>query len=516
MRLQRAEWATALLITLFAVGLHGLRLVHAGPLWRDEASAFHVATAPTLGEVVATHESFPPPFFFVVRGWVAVLGGSDRSLRLFGLLVGLGLLAVLWWTARRTGGTVPLVALSLVAVNPSFLLYGDSLRGYGLGSLAIVAAFAAFARLAARPDGRAIAAAAVTSLLSVQFLLFNAPLLLALGLAAIGVGAVRRRPRVAWAVMAVGAAVALSLLLWLEPMLATRAWSGMLKTSVGPREILGAMARTASAPVLELRWVWVLLGALAVIPIPSRAGEAERVEQEREDARLFALLSLPGLVLAQWAFLQVLEYTPQPWYFLAVLAVAAAALDIRLAASPAWRAVRLATAVLAVLVLALPATSLARVRMTNVDLVEARIEAEAAPGDLVVLAPWYMGVSYVRYARGTTPWMTLPDLADHRRHRFDLLKARMAEPDPLAGVLGAVERTLRSGHRVWAAGVLEVPPPGAALPPADLQLGWSQRFGIFLRDHATQGGRVPVPWNGPVNGYERLELLVFSGWRTPG
>src|SRR5215213_4971751 len=101
MRLQRAEWATALLITLFAVGLHGLRLVHAGPLWRDEASAFHVATAPTPGEVVATQESFPPPFFFLVRGWVAVLGSSDRSLRFFGLLVGLGLLAVLWWTVRR-------------------------------------------------------------------------------------------------------------------------------------------------------------------------------------------------------------------------------------------------------------------------------------------------------------------------------------------------------------------------------------------------------------------------------
>jgi len=519
MRLQRAEWATALLITLFAVGLHGLRLVHAGPLWRDEASAFHVATAPTLGEVVATHESFPPPFFFLVRGWVAVLGGSDRSLRLFGLLVGLGLLGVFWWTARRTGGTVPLVALALVAVNPSFLLYGDSLRGYGLGTLAIVAAFGAFARLAARPDGRTIAAAMVTSLLSVQLLLFNAPLLLALGLAAIGVGVLRRRPRVVWAVVAVGAATALSLLLWIEPMLATRAWSGMLKVSVGPREILGEMARTASAPVGELRWVWVLLGALALLPIPSRTGGAERVEQEREqeqeDARLFALLALPGLVLAQWAFLQVLDYMPQPWYFLAVLAVAAAALDVRLAASPAWRAVRLVTAVLAVLVLALPATSLARVRMTNVDLVEARIAAEAAPGDLVVVAPWYMGVSYMRYARGATPWMTLPDLADHGRHRFDLLQARMAEREPLADVLGEVERALRSGHRVWVAGQIEIPPPGAPAP-AHVMQAWSQQLGAFLRDHAAQGGRVPVPWNGPVNGYERLELLVFSGWRTSG
>ena len=510
MRLQRAEWATALLITLFAVWLHGLRLAHAGPLWRDEASAFHVATAPTLGEVIATHESFPPPFFFIVRGWVAALGGSDLSLRVFGLLVGLGLLATLWWTARRAGGTVPLIALSLVAVSPSFFVYGDSLRGYGLGTLAIVAAFGAFARLAVRPDRRAITVAALASLFSVQLLLFNAPLLLALGLAAIGVGVIRRRPRVVWGVLGVGAVTALSLLLWIEPMLATRAWSGLVKAAVGSREILTEMARTASAPIGELRWVWVLVGVLALLP--SLDGEEE---DERKDSRLFALLALPGLVLAQWAFLRVLEYWPQPWYFLAMLAVTAVALDVRLAASPAWRAVRLAVAVLAVLVLALPALSLARVRMTNVDLVEARIAAEASPGDLVVVLPWYMGVSYLRYDRGAASWMTLPELADHRRHRFDLLKIRMEQPEPLADVLGEVELALRLGNRVWVAGQLQIPPPGAP-PPGHILEAWSRQLGTFLRDHTTQGGQVPVPWNGPVSGYERLDLFVFSGWRTPG
>jgi hypothetical protein len=315
--------------------------------------------------------------------------------------------------------------------------------------------------------------------------------------------------------LAVGAATALSLLLWIEPMLATRAWSELVKVSVGPREILGEMARTASAPVRELLWVWALLGALALIPIPSRDGGTERAEQEREDSRLFALLALPGLVLAQWAFLEVLKYWPQPWYFLAVLGVAAAALDVRLAASPAWRAVRLAAAVLAVLVLAIPAMSLAQVRMSNVDLVAARIAAEAMPEDLVIVAPWYMGVSYVRYARGATPWMTLPNLWDHRRHRYDLLKVRMAEPEPIADVLGEAEQALRLGNRVWVAGHVEVPPPGAP-PPGHILQAWSQQLGTFLRDHSTQGRRVPVPWNGPVNGYERLDLLVFSGWRTPG
>ncbi|HET9226327.1 MAG TPA: hypothetical protein VFR31_06650, partial [Thermoanaerobaculia bacterium] len=272
MRLQSAERATALLITLFAVGLHGLRLVHAGPLWRDEAAAFHLATSPTLAEVVAKHESFPPPFFFLVRGWAAAFGGSDLSLRFFGLIAGLGLIAALWWSARRTD-TIPLAALSLVAIHPAFLLYGDSLRGYGLGTVAIVAAFGAFACL----NRCSIAIAAAASLAAVQILFFNAALLLALGLAAIGVGILRRRPRLAWAAVAIGAGSALSLLPWSGSVMATRSWSGLLKVPVGPGEIFGELARTAG-PL----WIWLPLAALALLP--SRG----------DDARLFALLALPG------------------------------------------------------------------------------------------------------------------------------------------------------------------------------------------------------------------------------
>jgi hypothetical protein len=529
MRLRRAEWVTALLITLFALALQAMRLVHAGPLWRDEAAAFHLATSPTLGEVVARHESFPPPFFFIVRAWAAALGGSDGSLRIFGTLVGLALLALLWWSIRRTGGTVPLVALALVAVNASVLLYGDSVRGYGLGTVAILAAFAAFARLAARPDRRAVVEALAAAVLSVQMLFINAVLLLALGLAAIGVGVVRRRPRVVLAVLGVGAAAALSLLPWTGPVMATRSWSMLLHVPVGPGEIFGEMARTASAPVETLQWVWLVLIALALLPGRSPATETDEngKEQIRADARLFSLFAFPVAILAQWGFLEILRYTPRAWYFLPLLALTAAALDVRLSASPLLRTLRLAIAGLAVLTAALPVLDLARVRMTNMDLVAQRITAEATPADLVVVNPWYCGVSYLRYRSGATPWVTVPELADHRIHRFDQVKARMTQADALADVLGAVERTLRSGHRVWVVGDFTVPPagePAPVLPPAPVEpfgwreapysYAWSLQLGAFLRDHAQLGGEAPVPRKGPVNGFERLRLLAFSGWRA--
>jgi len=201
---------------------------------------------------------------------------------------------------------------------------------------------------------------------------------------------------------------------------------------------------------------------------------------------------------------------------------------VRLSRPGMWRAIRLGVAVLAVLAVSIPAMGLARVRMTNVDLVAERIAAEAAPQDLVVVTPWYYGVSYLRYDRGSAPWTTVPALADHRIHRYDLVKERMAQAEPLADVLGAIERTLRAGHRVWVVGEVVIPPPGTpvpVLPPAPAAASgwqehpylqaWSLQLGAFLRDHATGGGRARLPSPGPVNGYERLELLVFSGWQSP-
>jgi hypothetical protein len=296
----------------------------------------------------------------------------------------------------------------------------------------------------------------------------------------------------------------------------------LVQVWVAPKEILHELARTASAPVSGLRWVWLLLVALAMAT--GRADDHEASAQA--DTRLFARFAVPAVLLAQWALMEAMGYPPRPWYFLPALVLAAAGLDILLAASPAKRTVRLVTAGLAVLAMALPAFGLARTRMSQMDLMADRIAAEASPGDLVVLVPWYHGVGYQRYGHGPAPWVTVPDVAFHRFHRYDLIKARMMQPDPLRDVLGRIERTLRAGGRVWVVGEPAFPRPGEpvpAPPPAphpdtgwqDVTYlhAWSLQLGAFLRDHAATGERVPIPRDGPVNGFEQLDLLIFSGWR---
>lgn len=190
------------------------------------------------------------------------------------------------------------------------------------------------------------------------------------------------------------------------------------------------------------------------------------------------------------------------------------------------RAGRLAVPFL-IAALALPATlEQARLRMTNVDKVAEKVAAEAKPKDLVLVNYWFFGVSFQRYYKGQARWMTMPAMADHRFHRYDLLKARMAADDPNRDVRRAIRRTLRSGRRVWVVGTLDAPPPGQpplAVPPAPgaptgwqdapYCLSWSQQLAVYLEAHAQRHDQYLVRAGGPVNGFEHLWLHVFRWWR---
>src|SRR5437762_1771074 len=132
--LARTERALAVAVTLVALALHVRLCLSAGPLWRDEINTVVVATQPTLAGVWDRLEgdSFPLLPYALLRLWRSRLPGTDAGLRAFGLIVGLSAVAALWWDRRRARLAPPLLALSLFAINPVVVRWGDSIRGYGL------------------------------------------------------------------------------------------------------------------------------------------------------------------------------------------------------------------------------------------------------------------------------------------------------------------------------------------------------------------------------------------------
>jgi hypothetical protein len=550
----RAEWTAAVLLTLALAGLHLLRVSHAGGLWRDEAAAAALATLPAWSEVAESfqHEAFPLLFPAAVRGWVGAFGGGDLALRLFGALVGLALLGALWcnvrsWFPGRAGSGLPLLSLILVGTNPAVLVFGDSLRGYGLGTVLILLTFGAFGRLIVRPDRRSVVLAALLAIASVQALLHNAVLLLALGLAATLAAARRQRWGSVAAVLGCGALAALSLLPYAGPLAAARSWNVLVTFPIAPADLLQALARTLAGPLPAFLGLWLLLLALGLavgiwsLSRPSAATSTEATSGQdgntAADLTLYLILSLPLALLTQLGFLWQLGYAPRPWYFLPLLALAGSALDLLLAPNrtgppssrtQTLRAARLAGALLAALAVALPLWQVAHLRMTDLDLAAAVIAERARPGDLILVNPWDHGVGYRRYHRSPALWETVPPLGDHRFHRYDLIKQRMQEADPLVSLRADLAATLRRGNAVWLLGEIDIPPPGMpppVLPPAPhpetgwldvpYRTAWSRQLGAYLRDHALGGEQIALPASGPVSGYEDVQLLVVRGWRGP-
>jgi hypothetical protein len=190
------------------------------------------------------------------------------------------------------------------------------------------------------------------------------------------------------------------------------------------------------------------------------------------------------------------------------------------------RLARLAAAAVFTALLLPAAWQEANLRMTNVDRIAQHLGHHARRRDLILVNPWFYGVSFHRYYQGKARWMTIPRLADHRMHRYDLFKARMVSDEPIGDVLGAVSRTLRSGHRVWIVGAYDVPPAGQ--PPIVLEpapgspwgwadapytASWSYQLGAFLQGQATRQWQIHVPAGGDVNAFEDLDVYAFQGRR---
>jgi hypothetical protein len=524
--------AAGLVVTALVVPLHLTFNRHAGPLWRDEVTGVNLVGLPSFADVLANlHlDSFPYAWVTLLRLWATTAGTDDATLRVLGLLVGLAILPAVWWTGRRLGLDAPLVTLVLVALNPSTIIYGGSVRGYGLGALAVTLALGALWTFVERPGRRTWAAAAAAVLFAVQTYFPNGVLLAAIGA---GAAAVCLR-RGAWGTLAgvvAAGAVGIVSLAFATPWIRYAFRVGALEQGDWPLALVAGVFRGALAtevPALGVAWT---VAAVATA-IGWGAALVRRADDTERDPALFAAVTATTALAAYFAYLQLVARLPtQYWYYLSLMAVLALALDVGtwLAAKRLRHgaALRAACALLVVAVAAPSVLRTVRLRMTNVDLVARKVAADGRPEDLAVVVPWVAGITFHRYYAGTTPWITIPDLDDHRFHLHLRVAEKMARGDDgVRDELARVERTLRSGGRVWVAGWLRAPAPGqmpAPLPPAPegptgwraapYLDAWELRLGALLRTHAVDVWEVPLPGVGAVNHWEALPLVVAEGWR---
>ncbi|MBI5431417.1 MAG: hypothetical protein HZA52_01165 [Planctomycetes bacterium] len=530
-RIRRFELAFAWLATAFALACFARFYVDAGALWRDEINSVNLAATPELSELVrrSEFESFPPPWTLLLRAWTSFAGGSDGSLRFAGVLGGASLLAAVWLAARGLGRAAPVVSLAVLAVQPEVLRWSSTVRAYGLGACLGVLVLLALLRVVEAPTRTRVLLAIVATVASVQVLFQNAVLVAVAVAGAMLLAILRGEARRAWIPVAIGAAGALALLPYLGVIGRVREWSMILEQEVTLASLGDKLVGSFGATSKVALAVWAVLAAAALA-----AGVASLVrlgaEPERRAARARAIVGAALLVLAPLvvvAFFLRLSYPTESWYYVGLFAFAAASAELALGALAAAKA-RLAVLALACIALVGGATSAWSAmpqKLTVVDQLAARVTSEGKPGDLVVVNPWFLALTFDRYYVGPLEVLTAPPLEDRTLHRYDLIKRRMLETQVMAPVLERIGAVLAAGGRVWIVGDLNptpngLPPLRLGAPPrpgsgwsalADLFL-WSTRLGDYLVAHTTTRQLVYAPGETgqPI---EATTLYVVQGWR---
>jgi hypothetical protein len=247
------------------------------------------------------------------------------------------------------------------------------------------------------------------------------------------------------------------------------------------------------------------------------------------DKLVFAATSSVVGFSAYMFFLLQTKLPTQPWYYVIVIAFTALCLDAASLHSNIARWSRLVFAMLVAITSIPSAWTHLQTRQTNVDHIAQIVRTSSGAGDLVIVNPWYCGITWNYYFDGAAGWTTVPPLSDLRIHRYDLFKKQMARDDQPQVVVPVTERirdTLKAGNRVWLVGGLPAPPPGVGVPtlPAaplsdarwsseDYETVWGMQVARFLQEHAIRAERVAVETRQPVNPFENLSLAVLSKWR---
>jgi hypothetical protein len=508
---------------------------HVGALWRDEVGSANLAQLPTWSEMWGSvaADSFPPFFNTVLRIWIMIGGTSDQWFHYWGFVPVLGIVAALAWSTRTAGEwRVPLLSGALLLFNPTMFYWGTSLRAYGAAALLVILLFGTVWRVVERPAPWLVALGAFLSICNAQATYQNATPVFAICVSGALVAALRRRWREAACALGIGAAGAASLLIHYRAIQEVGEWNILIRQELPAWWFVQRAADAFGSGGWGFLWLWgaLVLGVFALV-IWQRAQAAGAAAEHEEFRRgLYCAVSIAIASIVVLLFNTHVGYPTQEWYYIPFVALLACAVEFALATLLADSRVRIARLIVAVLVALVCLPSLwerAHLRRTNIDLVVERLRAEATPRDLILVYPFYTGMAFDYYYKGSVPWQTIPPMGHKETYNsYKYMKPHVLTDEPMRPVIEQIGQVLRSGGRVWFAGGLRLPPDGT-LPPASPraphpQFGWSDemynqiwglQIGYFIKQHAATARVHEIKTPHPVQRFENLPLVEIGGWR---
>jgi hypothetical protein len=515
----RIRGTLTLALILWAVILHGLGFLSAGALWRDEANSIQQARLPSWSSLWHSldFDSFPALYPSALRVWSGTSWTEgDEGLRTFGLLIGLALLASIFFAGRLLGTRRPIVVLVLLGVNSVWISEGDSIRPYGLSLLLLLWTYALIGASLARPSSRTLALATLGSVLCVQTSYTNALWIGVFCLCSAGVSASRGEKWRSLRVLVPGFCAAVSLLIYAGTLRRASEWVTILNDRVDWLQYVKGIAQAHSGLVPA---IWLGFLAIAAGSIFSAMRSEEDPSRPRFPDFSYRLSVFALAAVVQVLFIGLAGMPPFPRYFLPLAAFAAFAIEAALERSGTL--LRELAVILALALSAWPSWHWMSMRHTNADRVAGLLAERAAPRDLIVISPWFLNTSFQRYYRGACEWITVPDLDRQPMMRYDLVKQAMLELRAESGVARELRVTLERGGAIWFvsqarwSNLSRTQAPERPDPPAMPRGGDYVRFRSYWeRDveyRLNAGCVLSERHDPPVNVWEE-ESLILTRW----
>jgi hypothetical protein len=509
---------------------------NAGALWRDEVGSANLAQLPTWGEMWGSvaADSFPPFFNTVLRIWIMIGGTSDDWFHYWGFVPVLGIVFALAWSTRGSAEKlrVPLLSGALLLFNPTMFYWGTSLRAYGAAALLVILLFGTVWRVVERPTPFLVGLGAILSICNAQATYQNATPVFAICVSGAIVAVLRRRWLHAGLALGIGLAGALSLLIHYRAIQEVGEWNILIRSDLAASWFVARAADAFGSGGWPFLWLWgaLVLGVGGLVWWQRTRATGAAGEREEFRTTLFSFTSIGIASVVMLLFNTHVGYPTQEWYYIPYVALAATAVEFSLSTLLADGRIRLVRLVLAAIVALTCLSTLwerAQVRRTNIDLVAERLRAEATPRDLILVYPFYCGMAFDYYYKGSVPWQTIPPMGHKETYNsYKYLKPHVLTNEPMRPVIEQIGNVLRGGGRIFFVGGVRLPPEGT-LPPASPpaphpQFGWSDemynqiwglQIGYFLKQHAAKATVHEIKTEQPVQRFENLPLVEISGWR---
>lgn len=524
-----SERVAVLLLMVFVVALHFKFLVNAGGLWRDETHSFNLANMPALKDVFDAQKIETHPVFMslALRLWIlAGFSTSDMKIRVFGLLVGLAILGALWLNARLLGYKLPTIGMLLLGLSPVIIRYGDSIRPYGLAMLFSLLAFGLYWRVTVKPSAKCVVPATLTGVIMVQCLTQNAFLLMAIGIGSMTVCLRKRLWKRAIFIAGMGLTAAISLIPYLSVWKQVK--EVVLLNTIPDGSAMNAMVNAFGSPGIAMSWVWIFLLVILIMIAKVDQGRVQNKNDQSEmstgDLKLYAKTVLVISALGYTMFLSILNFYSQPWHFVTLIAVLAACLDAIFGSWQRGALFRIVLVIILVVVFGGSVWKQVQMRQTNLDMIANHLENHVKKDDLILIYPFWYGVTFQRYYDGKSKWDSIPPLEDHTLQRYDLVKKRMVETNPMASVLSKITETLDTGNKIFVVGALPRVSSGQKLPSVSSAphpvtgwncvtyiVHWGRQVSLALEKKALERNFFVPRTDRVINPYENVRVEIIQG-----